>query len=53
MLMNFGNILTPIPNVCISQDEMDIISESLKLDAEQNNISNTERRSDYATISEP
>ena len=44
MLMNFSNILIPIPETYLTQDETDILVEIEKLDNEKYKLSDSERR---------
>ena len=53
MLMNFSNILIPIPETYLTQDETDILIEIGKLDNEKYKLTDVERRFYDATIPEP
>ena len=53
MLMNFSNILIPIPETYLTQDETDILIEIGRLNNEKYKLTDVERRFYDATIPEP
>ena len=52
MLMNFSNMLIPIPEIYLTQDETDILIEIGKLNNEKYKLTDVERRFYDATIFE-